>query len=417
MWHRPAEPSPVSQRPSSARPRLSAGTRFRLFPQPPVTPEFAEPETVWLSPSPAELGPGPSDDRMYVADAVAKPRPYEFPYLPPYTGPVYLPATAGPDGHFDQLAVASRDFRAAHMYGTLRLVLDIWERYFGRRIDWHFGAELPRMELVPWLDWNNAQSGWGFIETGYRRTQKGERVPLSLNFDVLAHEMGHAILYSVVGWPPEGRLTAEYQAFHESASDLIAIVSVLHFDSVVDLLLQRTHGNLYVRNLLNRIGEISPTEQIRLASNRLRMRDVPDLRTPTNQLSQPELHQIGEPLTGTVFDILVEVYQQNLVDAGLITPELDLRSGRESGAAIDDAAVRTGFEQAFGANPQGFKLALLDARDYLGRLLARAWGELGWDLSFVDAGRAMLRADLELSGGYYHPEMLDSLVWREIGGR
>lgn len=416
MWQRRASPARQLKRRSSAQRAASEGTRVRLFPQPPVVAEFAQPETVWLSIAPAALGPGPSDDRMYVASAVAKPRPYEFPYLPPYTGPVHAPATAGADGHFDHLPVDSREFRAVHMYGTLRLVLDIWERYFGRRIDWHFATELPRMELIPWLDWNNAQSGWGFIETGYRRTQHGERVPLSLNFDVLAHEMGHAILYSLLGWPPRGRLTAEYQGFHESASDLIAIVSVLHFDSVVDLLLRRTHGNLYVRNLLNRIGEISPTEQIRLASNRLRMRDVPDVHTPPDRLTQPQLHRIGEPLTGTVFDILVEVYQQNLVDTGLITPELDLRSGREAAAGVDDSAAQAGFDRAYDADPQGFKQALLDARDYLGRLLAQAWSELAWDLSFVDAGRALLRADLELSGGYFQPEMLESLVWREIGG-
>jgi hypothetical protein len=393
------------------------GTRFRLFPQPPMLEGFAEPETVQVSLAPGEIGPGPADDRMYVVDAIGKREYYESPYLPPYRGPAHAPVRPGPDGHFDHLPVASREFRAAHMYGTLRFVLDIWEDYFGRRIDWHFQGQLSRMELIPWLDWNNAQSGWGFIETGYRRTERGVRVPLSLNFDVLAHEMGHAILYSVLGWPEEGNTTAEYQGFHESASDVVAIVSALHFDHFVDLLLERTRGNLYVRNVLNRVGEISPNEQLRLASNRLRMSDVPDVDTPIDLLTQPQRHRIGEPLTGTVFDILVEVFQQNLVDAGLISDELDMRSERGGPEALDDAGVQAGFDEAYAANREGFKIALLEARDYLGFLLARAWGEMRADIRFVDVGRAMLRADLALSEGHFQPEILNSLVWREIGGR
>jgi hypothetical protein len=393
----------------------STATRFRLFPQPPVLAAFAEPETVWLSLPPEAIGPGPQDERIYVADAVAKTHYYEFPTLPPYPGEVYPAVRPGPDGHFDQIPADSREFRAAHMYGTIRFVLDVWEGYFGRTIDWHFRADFQRLELVPWVDWNNAQSGWGFIETGYRQAQSGERVPLSLNFDVLAHELGHSILYSEIGIPPEGQSNAEYQGFHESASDLVAILSALHFDSVVDLVLERTAGNLYLRNVLNRVGEISPNEQIRLASNRLRMSDVPSINTPVEALTQPERHRMGEPLTGAVFDTLVEVFQQKLVDAGLISAELDDASRRGGPLGTTDERVQSAFEVAYRENHGGFKTALLEARDYMGMLLARTWSQLGSDLSFADVGRAMLRADLNLSGGHFQPEILDSLVWREIG--
>lgn len=391
------------------------GTRFRLFPQPPVLDAFSEPETVWLSIPPSDIAPGPSDSRMYVADAVAKSDYYDYPVLPPYRGRMYPPVAPGPDGHFDRIPVDSREFRAAHMYGTMRFVLDIWEGYFGHEIPWHFEASYNRLELIPWVDWNNAQSGWGFIETGYRTARSGERVPLSLNFDVLAHELGHSILYSQVGLPPDDAATAAYQGFHESASDLVAIISSLHFESVMDLILARTSGNLYVRNVLNRVGEISPNEQIRLASNRLTMSDVPRLDTPIEQLTQPERHRIGEPLTGAVFDTLVEVFQQRLVDDGLISPELDKLSRRGGPLEVDGDALQRQFDDAYAANPSGFKTALEGARDYLGELLARTWSQLEWDLSFADVGRAMLRADLVLSGGYFHPEILESLVWREIG--
>ena len=69
------------------------------------------------------------------------------------------------------------------------------------------------------------------------------------------------------------------------------MIAVLHFDSVVDGLLRSTRGNLYLPNELNRIGELSDTEQIRVASHSLTMADVPDLSTPAAELSQPQRHR------------------------------------------------------------------------------------------------------------------------------
>ena len=150
------------------------GTRFRLFPQSPVLEAYREPETVWVSCEPGTIGPSPSDDRMRVIDALDK-RPYEYPYLPPYTGPTHPPVPADAGGHFDYLHVDDPGFRAAHMYGTVRRVLDIWESYFGQRIVWHFSRRLPRLELVPYVDWENAQSGFGFLDTGYEADEQGRR--------------------------------------------------------------------------------------------------------------------------------------------------------------------------------------------------------------------------------------------------
>lgn len=383
-----------------------SGTRFRLFPQPPILAGFEEPETVWVSTRPEELGPGPEDGRMYVADAVMK-TPYEFPALPPFRGPRNPPARPAADGHFDHLEPGSQQFEAAHMYGTLRWVLDIWETYFGRPLEWHFGGDYPRMELVPWLDWDNAHSGYGFIETGFRRDDRGRKFPMNLNFDVLAHELGHTMLYSEIGLPPEGRATTSFFAFHESASDLVAVIALLHFDSILDLLLERTSGDLYPRNILNRVGEVSPTDQIRMASNNLTMADVSDVDTPPDQLSNRERHDISLPLTGAIFDLLVEIFQQNLVDAGLIDPQLDAasRRGMTNPAQLD--AVDREFDLAFAKNPVGFKQALVDARDTLGLYLSRVWSRLEWDLRFGGVLSGLLEADRAYTGGWYRIEIED----------
>src|SRR3954451_19483765 len=110
------------------------GTRFRLFPQSPETGLFSEPETVIIALPPGSIGPGPCDDRMYVADAIGKLVPYGegiWRSAPPWPGLDRPPVAPGPDGNFDHIPVDSPDFLPVHMYGVARLVLQIWESYLG----------------------------------------------------------------------------------------------------------------------------------------------------------------------------------------------------------------------------------------------------------------------------------------------
>lgn len=390
------------------------GTRFLLYPQPPILKSIQGPETVWVAHPPGSIGPGPSDDRMYVIDAIGKDHHYDFPYLPPYRGAQNPPVQPGPDGHFDHLVDPwSREFMAAHMYGTLHFVLDVWEKYFGGQIRWHFADDYPRLELVPLIEWDNAHSGYGFIETGFARPAEPDPQPFCLNFDVLAHELGHAFIYALLGTPPLDQVRTEYLAFHESAADCVAMIAVLHFDSVVDRLLARTRGNIYLPNELNRIGELSETEQIRLASNSLTLADLPDLRTPVEQLSQRQHHDMSLPLTGAVFDMLVDVFQQLLLEDGLISRELDALS-RPEVRTTDETTVQAEFDRAYAGRHDGFKTVLLDARDYMGRCLASAWRELSWNLSYGDVAAALLAADRRLAGGAGRNIMIEGLLWRGI---
>ena len=388
------------------------GTRFRVYPQPSVRADTGEPETVWIARAPGSIGPGPSDERMYVVDALGKDQPYDFPHLPPYRGARNPPVRPGTDGHFDHLVPESREFMAAHMYGTLRFVLDAWERYLGGPLAWHFAGDFARLELVPLVEWNNAHSGYGFIETGFARPGEPDPQPFCLNFDVLAHELGHAFLYSLLGTPPTDRVSASYIAFHESASDCVAMIAALHFDSVVDRLLERTRGNIYLPNELNRIGELSETEQLRLASQSLTLAGVPDFATPVAQLSQPQRHAMGLPLTGAVFDILVEVFQEMLVRDGLIGRELDTLSRQEENSP--EELIQAQFDRAYAGQHDKFKSVLLDARDYMGHCLAEAWRQLSWDLSYGQVAAALLSADQQLTGGAGKEIMLESLLWRGI---
>jgi hypothetical protein len=290
----------------------------------------------------------------------------------------------------------------------VRRVLDIWQDYFGHRIEWHFESDFARLELIPLIEWDNAQSGYGFLEFGYGRIEGGgidHSRPYCQNFDVLAHELGHGIIFSEVGVPSspldEG---IDYGGMHESAGDLVAIISVLHFNSVIDYLLDSTNGNLFSVNELERVGELSDSREIRAAFNYTRMSDVG---------SEP--HDRSLPLTGGIFDVMVEVFQKNLVSAGLITQDLADRSSGMPGGIQDPQQIQKEFAAVYKGNESDFKEALLAARDYLGKLLATMWSDLSPDfLSYHDILRALIRADRDITGGAHQETIRSCFAWREI---
>lgn len=392
----------------------ATGTRFRLFPQPRFLqkedgsgPLFSEPEEVVVSVPPAAMQPGPADDRMFVVDAVSK-LPYNSFTRPPYRGRFRDPVKPGPDGHFHHLDPDSREFSSATMYATVRRVLDIWQDYFGFRLEWHFESDFARLELIPLIEWDNAQSGYGFLEFGFGRTSGGtidHSRPYCENFDVLAHELGHSIIFSQVGVPTDPADDAiDYGGMHESAGDLVAIIGSLHFHSLVDYLLQTTKGNLLTINGLDRVGELSDSREIRVALNSKRMSDVGD-----------EPHERSLPLTGAIFDTMVEVFQQDLIEKELIDEDLRERSTNLPGSADDLAQIQADFAAAYAGNEVAFKEALLAARDYLGRLLAVTWGDLlPTFLTYHDILRGLMRADLELTNGKYRSIIRECFAWREI---
>jgi hypothetical protein len=383
------------------------GTRVRLFAQSHYLEAFQEPETVWLAPPAGSVGPGPSDDRMYVVDPIGKDQPYEFPYMPPYRGPAHPPVEPDADGHFDYMEVNTRDFVVAHMYGGIRRVLDIWEGYFGRRIEWQFRPHFQRLELIPVIDWDNAQSGYGFIETGFGPSQAGEAQPFCLNFDVLAHEFGHSIVFSEVGHD-EATVSGEYLGFQEAIGDLIALVSALHFDSVMDRTLISSQGNLYAENEANRLGELSEIAQVRVASNSRKLSEFED--------GWSDSHFLAQPLVGAIFDCLVDVYQARLLQAGLIDPELARLTDVTPYEELDEGIVQARYAEAYQGRHEEFKVALTEARDYMGSCLVFVMtGTSPHFLRYADVGETLLAADRTLSGGRYQEAFFQNLAWRDIG--
>lgn len=380
------------------------GTRVRLFPQAPFLAGFTEPEVVWLSPPAGTIAPGPADDRMYVVDPIDKAEPYAFPYLPPYRGPARPPVQPDPQGNFAHLLPGSRDFLAVHMYGSVRRVLDIFESYLGRRIEWPFRQDYPRLEIIPLIDWDNAQSGYGYIEFGRFSSSEGAIHAYGLNFDVIAHEMGHTILFSLLGFPSAGPMPLAFRAFHEACADITALIGLLHFDSVLDRLLRACRGDIYTVNELNRLAEISDTKQIRLASNNVRIWDAGE-----------EPHELSRPLTGACFDIIVYLYVSELRKRGLIpsNPWTHIFETKTLGASADE--VSGIFARLYENRHFAFKSSLMEARDLFGHCLVTAWQSLQPDtVSFETFGAALLEACRDIAGEEHLDEIRDIFRWRGI---
>src|SRR5882672_1496971 len=373
------------------------GTRFRIYQQAQNVRGFAAPSTIYVGSRPGTIGPGPSDSRIRVIDAKGRrPRKWKLPYSdsssgeprwrPPYPSrdPRHPPLTAR-RGHFDHVRTGTRAFSAANAFATVRSVLEIWEHYLGRRIVWFFrDAKRRHLEIIPRVETDNAWSGEGFLEFGYllpRARRRGRRRPewLCENFDVVAHETGHLILKSVIGNPTAAKKTLEYRAHEEGAADLVALVACLHFDGVVERLLANTQGRLFSRNMLSRFGEKGRDSQIRSAFN--------SATTWSPSIAKAELkydkHAFSKLYTGGAFDVFVEIYEHYLVRRGAIPPRLARDSKSASATAIDADSpsathrrferLRQSFEAHFARNKEKFRLALLDARDDFGRLLARTW--------------------------------------------
>jgi hypothetical protein len=392
------------------------GTRFRLFPQPRFIKPFHEPETVWLWPDAGTIGPGPADDRMYVIDPIDKAYPYgpargpygsHFLYYPPWNGPIRRPPLPDRDGHFDHVPIRTKEFEAAHAYGVARFVLDIWTDYFGQSIGWHFFADYEQLEIVLLRALANATAGYGFMELG-SDVVDGDRRLFSLNFDIIAHEMGHLFLYSQVGLPELDAFEGEFFGFHECGADVVALITVLHFDSVVDHLLRTTRGNLYTFNELNRFAELSPNKQIRTAGNSTKMSAF--ARGWTDE------HDLSQPMTGAIFDILIDVFHDKLVRRGVISAEVDPLLDQLERRKELAGVIQSFFDRAYAEHQEPFKSALLEARDYMGVAFAETLRRLSADyLNYDDVGAVMLEVDLEMTGGRYQNDILSNLQWREIG--
>ncbi|NKM53472.1 hypothetical protein GFL21_02880 [Rhizobium anhuiense] len=381
------------------------GTRFLVFPQPSFIPGYEKPEVVWIGPSAGPILAGPSDSRMYVANPIEPKIPYASPNLPPYRGFLRPPAEPAPDGHFDHIGPDSPAFLSTHSFACARRVLDICESYVGRPISWFFEPTLERLEIVPRIPhWQNAQSGFGFLELGESEPE-GPTSCFALNFDAVAHEMGHLVLLSELGILEGDGSGSDFFSYHEAIADFISLLGLLQFDTALDRLLRRTRGNLLLHNELDKFAELSDEKQLRSLNNSLRVSDV-----------SQEVHDQSKPFAAGLFDCLIEVYQSLLFERGL--SKINPRKFSDLRQQMAPALIEEGFRASatsYELTHFAAKAALQEARDVIGEAVTRSWTYLDPDsLTFEAAASAFLEAAWRGRGRAYIDQLEDCMRWRGI---
>ena len=258
------------------------------------------------------------------------------------------------------------------------------------------------MPLIP--AWDNAQSGFGFLELG-ESDDPDSRHCYGLNFDSIAHEVGHLVLFGELGLPQGAAAVRDFFAYHEAVADFVSLLGLLHFDTALDRLLRRTQGNLLIHNELDRFAETSGEKQVRSFSNSLRLGDV-----------SFEPHDRSKPFGAALFDCLIEVHQALLFDRGL--SDLDPRAFSDLRRQIDpEELVRelTGDRSGYEFRHFAVKAALTEARDIIGGALVRSWRVLDADeLDFATAAAAFLDAVDRGPGRAYAAQAEDCFRWRGI---
>jgi hypothetical protein len=127
-------------------------------------------------------------------------------------------------------------------------------------------------------------------------------------------------------------------------------------------------------------------------------------------------HALSQPLTGAMFDVFVDIFQELLVERGLI-PRAIAEATRRVREDPDIAeAAQPVFDASYEGRYEGFRAALSDARDYAGAALARTWqGLKADDFSYLDVASTLIEADRAMSGGRFRRSLVESFDWREIG--
>jgi hypothetical protein len=156
-----------------------------------------------------------------------------------------------------------REFRAQNVFAVAAHTLALFERHLGRPIPWQSGWPhlylLPEAKLEGNASYSRTHSGvlFGWLP------QVGElpAVYTSLSYDVIAHEVSHAILDGLRPRYIEPGLPYQ-RAFHEALADLVALFSVFDLKGVAEKLLDPSgKGTITFPSDAIAAGEADPDTQ------------------------------------------------------------------------------------------------------------------------------------------------------------
>jgi hypothetical protein len=328
---------------------------------------------------------GPSGHRFRVVSAAGAPLPIVLHADDPWTYVDHWSPSAQPDA---RSLPDDPGFRAQNVYVIAAHTLALFEQQLGRPVPWHSG--LPQLDLVPQAAGGKANAFYSrqrnAVLFGWLPVLSSRPSPLytALSYDVIAHEVSHAILDGLRPRFTQPSLPDQL-AFHEALADLVALLSVFTVPGVALRLLDPHGGRIslpddaagrvkvLMKSPLARLGE-----QVGAVDGR--NGDLPALRW-SGLLEAGDAWQhsaeFDEPHRRA--EVLVAAFMQTLVTmwAGRLEP---LRV--DAGAIDADRVAEEGVKSA-----EHLLGMLLRALDYLPPV----------DLTFPDVVDAVLTADKRLS--------------------
>lgn len=192
-------------------------------------------------PVPADrLQRGPRNHRFHVVDVAAATIKAHEPVVLHAEGEPWVYVDQWADPHPAKLAKIATDpeFRAQNVLAVASYTLALFERHLGRRVPWRLGW--PHLYLVPEArlggNANYSPKQAAVLFGWLPAIGDAPAVHTSLSYDVIAHEVTHAILDGLRPRYVEPGLPDQL-AFHEALADLVALFSVFTLEGVAERLL------------------------------------------------------------------------------------------------------------------------------------------------------------------------------------
>lgn len=296
------------------------------------------------------LSPGPRGHRIHIIDYDST--------TGTFNSPAPIPAgvnrdTAAPDDPFekasDSALVDDPAFHSFMTYGIVMKTLARFEFALGRRVKWGFSGHQIQIAPHAFADANAfyADRAHGLF-FGYFPSANGKRTIFScLSHEVVAHETTHALLDGL-----RERYTdpssAQQAGFHEGFADIVALLSILSAQEVVERVVDLGRPDIEKTTLLRRdvspkalrkstlfaLAEEMGSELTGIHGNALR-RSI-SLAPGPDYLKEPgynEAHNCGEILVAAVLNAYLEVWMNRLKAIG-DEWKLDRLRAAEEGAEI-----------------------------------------------------------------------------------
>lgn len=292
----------------------------------------------------------PSDPRSQDAAPM-----YQKPPRPdrPVTGAHFACGDAVPEGLYRE---GTPEFLYWQCREAALATLDLWDLLEGRSLAaWHNGGKALELRPDDGTNLNAFYDRRALRASFYRHTGPSGVTYFGASTDIVAHEVGHALLDTVLKRTYDGLLPFEVMAFHEAFGDCVAFLTGVA-DHVARRGVLRGSPDLEADNFLETWGEslaacyreVRPADDPSTAPRHLRnslawqaFGDLPGV-APPGVLSR-QFHVFGQVFGGCFYDTARNIFRETtsrdeaaLLDAALTAGRLLVASLRSLPGPVPD---------------------------------------------------------------------------------